>query len=301
MKQADMALYRAKESGRGRVCFFTPDMDEALRARHEMEADLRVALMRQDLAVYYQAQVNLTTGRVCGAEALLRWNRPGHGMVGPDRFIPLAEDTGLIVPIGLWVLREACERAVTWPDTITIAVNVSPVQFRDRGFCQAVMDIVTETGIAPCRVELEITEGVLLRDTDDTLDVLNRLRDFGTRLAMDDFGTGFSSLAYLSKFQFDKVKIDRGFTARVCEDADAVAIVRAVVGLSEALGASAIAEGVETSEQVEVLRAYGCLEGQGYLFSRPVPGDMFDALVRRGSTFTERPRQTVRGSWAALA
>jgi EAL domain-containing protein (putative c-di-GMP-specific phosphodiesterase class I) len=222
-------------------------------------------------------------------------------MVGPDKFIPLAEDTGMIVSIGLWVLREACLRAVTWPDDVSIAVNVSAVQFRDREFCQAMIDTIIETGIAPSRVELEITEGVLLRDTEDTLDILNRLRDFGTRLAMDDFGTGYSSLAYLSKFHFDKVKIDRAFTARICEDADAVAIVRAVVGLSEALGASTIAEGVETSGQAELLRAYGCAEGQGYLFSRPVPGEMFDALVRRGGSFVERPRHSTREWEAALA
>ncbi len=179
MKQADMALYRAKGEGRGRFCVYTAEMDVRLRERHAMETDLRRAIAEHSLTVYYQPQVDLETGRVLGAEALLRWNRPGHGMTAPDRFIPLAEDTGLIVPIGLWVLREACLRAVSWPDDVSIAVNVSPLQFRRSDFCQAIMDTISSTGIAPSRVELEITEGVLLRDTNETLDILRRLREFG--------------------------------------------------------------------------------------------------------------------------
>jgi EAL domain-containing protein (putative c-di-GMP-specific phosphodiesterase class I) len=266
-----------------------------------LETDLRMAISGQNLTLYYQPQVDLGTARVIGAEALLRWNRPGHGMVMPDRFIPLAEDTGLIVPIGLWVLREACRRATTWPDDLCIAVNVSPVQFRDPNFCQAMIDTIRDTGIAPGRVELEITEGVLMQDTVETLEILQKLRDFGTQLAMDDFGTGYSSLGYLSKFRFDKIKIDRDFTARLGEDSDAIAIVRAIVGLTEAFGGKSNAEGVETSAQAEMLRAEGCHEGQGYLFGRPVPGDAFDALVRRAPDPAVPPGQMLHAHDAVSA
>ncbi len=281
MKEADMALYRAKEEGRGRVCYFSPDMDAKVQERHAMEIDLRAAIGQQRLTVYYQPQVDLTTGRLLGAEALLRWNRPGYGLVFPDQFIGLAEDTGLIVPIGIWVLREACRRATTWPEHIGIAVNVSPVQFRHPGLYEAVADAIRDTGITPSRLELEITEGVLLQDTEQTLATLKRLRRLGTRLAMDDFGTGYSSLGYLQKFNFDKIKIDRSFISRIGQDPNADAIVRAVVGMTEALGVCAIAEGVETSAQAEMLREQGCSEAQGYLYSRPIAGETFDALVRQ--------------------
>ena len=221
MKQADMALYQAKEEGRGRLCFFAPDMNAKLSDRHAMETDLRAVIPEQSLMLHYQPQVDLLTGRLLGAEALLRWNRPGHGMVPPDQFIGLAEDTGLIVPIGLWVLREACRRATTWPEHIGIAVNVSPVQLRHAGFCEAVIDIIRETGITPSRLELEITESVLMQDTAETLAILLRLRKLGTKLAMDDFGTGYSSLGYLQKFHFDKIKIDRSFISRLGQDPNA--------------------------------------------------------------------------------
>ncbi len=292
MKHADMALYRAKEEGRRRVCFYTPDMDETLRERHAMEVDLRTAIAGRGLTVHYQPQVDLASGRIIGAEALLRWDRPGHGMVEPDRFIPLAENTGLISQLGLWVLRDACRRAVTWPEELGVAVNVSPVQFRDPGFCQAIIDTIRDSGISPQRVELEITEGVLMQDTVETLRILRQLRDFGTRLAVDDFGTGYSSLGYLSKFRFDKIKIDRTFTSRICEDSDALAIVRAVVGLTDALGGITNAEGVETSAQAGLLRAEGCSEAQGYLFGRPIAGDVFDLLIARRTavTFEEEVR-----------
>ena len=282
MKQADMALYQAKQGGRGRLCFFAPDMNVKLRERHAMESDLRAMIPEESLTLHYQPQVDLLTGRLLGAEALLRWNRPGHGMVPPDRFIGLAEDTGLIVPIGLWVLREACRRATTWPEHIGIAVNVSPVQLRHAGFCETVTDIIRETGITPSRLELEITESVLMQDTGETLAILLRLHKLGTKLAMDDFGTGYSSLGYLLKFHFDKIKIDRSFISRLGQDPIAVAIVRAVVGMTEALGIRAIAEGVETSAQADILRAHGCSEAQGYLYGRPVSGEAFDALICEG-------------------
>jgi diguanylate cyclase (GGDEF)-like protein len=290
MKQADMALYHAKEEGRGQLCFFASEMNVKLRQRHIMETDLRTAISEQSLTLHYQPQVDLLTGRVLGAEALLRWNRPGHGMVPPDRFIGVAEDTGLIVPIGIWVLREACRRATTWPEHIGIAINVSPVQLRHAGFCEAVINTIRETGITPSRIELEITECVLMEDTAETLATLQRLRNLGARLAMDDFGTGYSSLGYLRKFRFDRIKIDRSFISRLGHDPNADAIVRAVVGMTEALGVRAIAEGVETSIQADVLRAHGCSEAQGFLYSRPVTGEAFDALVRQDQMWPSRGR-----------
>ena len=281
MKAADMALYRAKEDGRGRICFFSPDMDAKLQARHAMEIDLRAAIAEQRLSVHYQPQVDLATGRLLAAEALLRWNRPGYGMVPPDQFIGLAEDTGLIVPIGIWVLHEACRRATTWPEHIGIAVNVSPIQFRHPGLYESVAGILRDTALEPSRLELEITEGLLLQDTAQTLATLLRLRQLGTKLAMDDFGTGYSSLGYLQKFDFDKIKIDRSFVSRIGEDPNAEAIVRAVIGMTEALGVCVIAEGVETNAQAAMLRAHGCPEAQGFLYSQPLAGEKFDALVRQ--------------------
>jgi diguanylate cyclase (GGDEF)-like protein len=280
MKQADIALYQAKHEGGSRFRFYAPDMNVKLRERHAMEFDLRAAIAEESLILHYQPQVDMVTGHMIGAEALLRWNRPGHGPVPPDRFISLAEDTGLIVPIGLWVLREACRRATTWPERIGIAVNVSPVQLRHVGFCQSVLDTIRESGITPGRLELELTEGVLMQDTKETLATLQRLRDLGIKFAMDDFGTGYSSLGYLQKFRFDKIKIDRSFISRLGQDPNADAIVRAVVGMTEAL--RAIAEGVETTTQADVLRAHGCFEAQGYLYSRPVSGEVFDGLICSG-------------------
>jgi diguanylate cyclase (GGDEF)-like protein len=279
VKQADISLYQAKEHGRSRIRFFSEDMNVKVREHHTLETDLRAAISEQRLILQYQPQVDLLTGCVLGAEALVRWNRPNHGMVPPDRFIGLAEDTGLIVPIGLWVLREACLRATTWPEHIGIAVNVSPVQLRQTGFCQAVADVIHETGITPSRLELEITEGVLMRDTLETLATLQRLRNLGTKLAMDDFGTGYSSLGYLQKFRFDKIKIDRSFISRLGQDPNAEAIVRAVVGMTKALGIRANAEGVETNAQAAVLRALGCSEAQGYLYSRPISSEAFDEVA----------------------
>ncbi len=283
MKAADLALYRAKEEGRGRVCFFLPEMDLKLQERHAMETELRAAILNEGLTLHYQPQVDMVTGQMVGAEALVRWNRAGHGMVPPEKFIPLAEDTGLIVPIGNWVLREACRYATGWPGNIGIAVNVSPVQFQHRGLYEAVRDALRDSGIAPARLELEITEGVLLQDTKQTLAILLRLQQLGVKLAMDDFGTGYSSLSYLQKFKFDRVKIDRSFITTMGSDQNATAIVRAVVSIGEALGVAVIAEGVETSEQANMLRGQGCFEGQGYLYSRPVPVEAFNLLLRRSA------------------
>jgi predicted signal transduction protein with EAL and GGDEF domain len=290
MKQADLALYQAKEKGRNRLCFYAPDMKVNLLDRHDMERDLRTAITEQSFLLFYQPQVDLRTGDVLAAEALLRWNRPGHGLVPPGRFIGVAEDTGLIVPLGLWVLRDACRRAVMWPEHIGIAVNVSTVQLRYAGFCQAVIDVIRETGISPSRLELEITESVFLQDTAETMATLLRLREIGMKLAMDDFGTGYSSLGYLQKFRFDKIKIDRTFIALLGQERNADAIVRAVVGLTEALGIRAIAEGVETIAQADILRAHGCSEAQGYLYSRPVTAEAFEALLLEGPLAAQEPQ-----------
>jgi diguanylate cyclase (GGDEF)-like protein len=279
MKQADIALYRAKARGRGQVRCFTRVMDAQLQARRALESDLRVALAEDRLVIHFQPEVDLETGAIVSAEALVRWNRPGYGMVPPDQFIGLAEETDLIIPIGGWVLRQACRQASTWPKPIGIAVNVSPKQLREGDFCRTVADVLRETGLAPSRLELEITEGVLMQGTRQNLATLKRLSALGVALAMDDFGTGYSSLGYLLKFHFDKVKIDRSFIARLGQDLHAEAIVSAVVGMTKALGVCSNAEGVETRTQAEVLRALGCSQAQGYLFSRPVPAEAFRILI----------------------
>ncbi|MCI0756164.1 putative bifunctional diguanylate cyclase/phosphodiesterase [Teichococcus vastitatis] len=279
MRDADLALYQAKEGGRGGYRFFSPEMNQKLRERRALEADLRVALAQGGFRLAYQPQVNLDTGAVIGAEALLRWERPGIGNMPPDRFISVAEETGLIGPIGTWALQEACREACTWPGQLTIAVNVSPVQFRQSGLYEAVVAALESSGLPPERLELEITEGVLLNDTEETLATLHRLRELGVKIAMDDFGTGYSSLGYLQKFPFDKVKIDRSFVRHLGGDRSAEAIVRAVVGMSHALGVHTIAEGVETLLQADMLRQKGCEEVQGFMFGKPMNASDFVALL----------------------
>jgi diguanylate cyclase (GGDEF)-like protein len=274
MRDADLALYQAKESGRGGYSFFAPEMNRKLQERRSLEADLRVALAQGEFHLAYQPQVDLDTGTVTGAEALLRWDRPGVGNVPPDQFITLAEETGMIGQIGTWVLREACRVAATWPAHTTIAVNASPIQFRQPGLYEAVVAALESSGLAPERLEIEITEGVLLKDTDVTLETLRRLRSVGVKIAMDDFGTGYSSLGYLQKFPFDKVKIDRSFVRHLGDDRSAEAIVRAVVGMSHALGVRTIAEGVETPAQAEMLRLKGCQAVQGFLYGKPMSAGM---------------------------
>jgi diguanylate cyclase (GGDEF)-like protein len=270
-KQADVALYRAKAGGRGTFCFFAPEMNANLQRRRAMEHDLRLALASGELAVHYQPQMDVPSGTIVGAEALMRWTRHGHGPVPPSVFIPIAEETGLIVPLGAWLLGEACCEAVSWPVTMHVAVNVSPVQFRWAGFLDSVRNALAQSGLDPRRLELEITEGILLSDTEETLALLGQLRGLGVRLAMDDFGTGYASLGYLQKFRFDKVKIDRSFVRNLGVDHDAAAIVRAVVGLCDSLGMSTNAEGVENLDQIAMLRANGCREAQGFLYWAPMP------------------------------
>ncbi len=268
--QADMALYSAKASGRGVYAFFEQEMNTRAHARRELERDLRAAVVNNELLLNYQPFVNLETLEVSGVEALLRWRHPQRGLISPNDFISIAEETGAIVEIGEWVLREACAEAALWPDHVKIAVNLSPIQFKSPRLVQAVAGAIAAAGIAPNRVELEITEFVLLQDSDKTYEMLRGLRDLGVGISMDDFGTGYSSLSYLQKFRFDKIKIDRCFLADTSEDGGGLAVIRAICGLGRALGLAVMAEGAETAEQVELARREGCTDVQGYFFSPPV-------------------------------
>ena len=284
LKCADVALYRAKTDGRGRYRFFEPGMDAAMQARRVLELDLRAALVNGEFELHYQPVVNIATRQVTGFEALLRWRHPQRGLVSPADFIPLAEELGLIVPIGEWVLRHACGDAASWPDPITVAVNLSPVQFKSARLSETVMLALASSGLSPHRLELEITEGVLLVEHETTLAVLHQLRTLGVRIAMDDFGTGYSSLSYLRSFPFDKIKIDRSFIQNMAQDESSFAIVRAVVGLSGRLGMATTAEGVETAEQLDSVRAEGCTEVQGFYFSRAKPACEVLAMIGTGWT-----------------
>ena len=279
LKNADMALYRAKAEGRGTFRFFELGMDARAQARRLLELDLRAGLLRGEFEVYYQPIQDLKSERIMGFEALVRWNHPQRGLIAPLEFIPLAEETGLIVPIGAWVLSRACKDAASWSQPVRVAVNLSPAQFKNRDLISTVMDALTATGLPPNRLELEITESVLLQDSEGTLATLHKLRGLGVRISMDDFGTGYSSLSYLRSFPFDKIKIDRSFVQDVTRREDSIAIVRAVTGLGKSLGISTTAEGVETQDQLQLLRAEGCTEVQGYLFSPPRPGHDVERLL----------------------
>jgi diguanylate cyclase (GGDEF)-like protein/PAS domain S-box-containing protein len=282
LKKADMALYRSKEDGRGICSFFEAEMDERMQRRRALELDLRAALALNQFELHYQPLLNLENNEISGFEALLRWRHPERGMVQPNDFIPMAEETGLIVPIGNWVLKQACSDAMKWPHHVKIAVNLSPVQF-NKTLVLDVISALATSGLAPNRLELEITESVLIQDTDSTIATLTQLRDLGARIAMDDFGTGYSSLGYLRKFPFDKIKIDRSFINGMDEKADSIAIVRAVAGLGATLGMSTTAEGVETVEQLAQLRLEGCTEVQGFLISKPRPASELAELLGQPS------------------
>jgi diguanylate cyclase (GGDEF)-like protein len=271
LKNADLALYRAKAEGRARYRFFEREMDARVQDRRLVEVDLRKALSAGEFELYYQPLMNLERNEVSGLEALIRWHHPERGMVSPADFIPLAEEIGLIVPIGEWVLREACSQAANWPTEIKLAVNLSPAQFRTRTLVSTVVRALAASGLAASRLELEITESVLLRDDEANLGTLHQLRGLGVRISLDDFGTGYSSLSYLRSFPFDKIKIDQSFVRELSSRSDCAAIVEAVATLGRTLGMATTAEGVETREQLEELRSKGCTEAQGYLFSRPRP------------------------------
>jgi EAL domain-containing protein (putative c-di-GMP-specific phosphodiesterase class I) len=271
MRNADLALYRAKGNGRGTFQFFEREMDAQMQERHALERELRKALAANQFELHYQPIVKLADNDIVGFEALVRWRHPERGLIPPGTFIPLAEEIGLIVLIGEWIIRQACAAAVTWPDDLRVAVNLSPVQFRNPGLLQIIVSALANSGLRPERLELEITETVLLQDGETTLDTLYRLRELGIRIAMDDFGTGYSSLSYLQSFPFDKIKIDRSFVKDIVESTGSLNIVRAVAALAQGLGITATAEGVETEEQLERIRAEGCEEMQGFLIGMPMP------------------------------
>ena len=271
LHNADVALYRAKSDGRGVHRFFEPAMEEEAQNRRALEQDLRNSLSAGEFELHYQPIVKTEGGEISGFEALVRWRHPQRGLVPPNSFIPLAEEIGLIVPIGEWVIRQACATASRWPSHLHVAVNISAVQFRQPGLTEVIVSALASTGLDPRRLEIEITESVLIQDRDAALTILHQLRSLGIRIAMDDFGTGYSSLTYLQCFPFDKIKIDRSFVSGVGSDAGSLSIVRAVAALARGMGMTTIAEGVETGEQRDRIAAEGCTEMQGYLFSRPLP------------------------------
>ena len=271
IRNADVALYRAKREGRGTFSQYRPEMDALLKARGALEYDLRKALSAGEFELYYQPLINLEDNSISGFEALIRWCHPDKGLLQPGAFVPLAEEIGLIVPIGEWVVREACAMAAQWPGTLKVAVNISPAHFCDTALVQTVMDALAASGLPPNRLELEITETNLLQNSAATLLALHQLRDIGVRIAMDDFGTGYSSLSYLQSFPFDKIKIDRSFVEKITEDRNSLNIVRAVAALANGLDMASTAEGVETVEQLARIKAEGYTEIQGYLISKPLP------------------------------
>ena len=281
LRNADMALYRAKQNGGGNHHFFEKEMDRQAQKRRDMEIDLRHAFAKGQFELYYQPLVDVAQDRIIAFESLLRWRHPERGMISPADFIPVAEDIGLIVGLGEWVLRQACAEAASWPSDVKVAVNLSPVQFRSRNLVQAVIGALAQSGLSPRRLELEITESVFLAETEANLATLHQLRDLGVRISMDDFGTGYSSLSYLRSFPFDKIKIDRSFVQDLAQRPDCLAIVRAITGLGRSLNITTTAEGVETQAQLDWLRAEGCNEVQGYLFSAARPADEINALLAR--------------------
>jgi diguanylate cyclase (GGDEF)-like protein/PAS domain S-box-containing protein len=271
LKNADMALYGAKGDGRGVYRFFEPEMDARMKARRDLEMDLRNALVNSEFELYYQPLVNLETNEITSFEALLRWHHPVRGTISPAEFIPIAEETGLIVPLGEWVLRTACLETAKWPKDVKVAVNLSPAQLKARNVVEVVMSALEESGLPAKRLQLEITESVLMNNTFGTLATLHKLRELGVQIAMDDFGTGYSSLSYLRSFPFDKIKIDRSFIQDISSAAEPLAIVHAVAGLAKCLNMVSTAEGVETRQQMETLQNVGCTEMQGYFFSKAKP------------------------------
>jgi diguanylate cyclase (GGDEF)-like protein len=282
LRNADLALYRAKGDGRGTFRFFEPAMDLQMQSSRIVELDLRKALPAGEFELYYQPVVNLVSNEISGFEALIRWNHPERGVVSPATFIPLAEEIGFIVPIGEWVIRQACATAAQWPGDLHVAVNISAVQFRSPGLMRVIVGALATSGLHPTRLEIEITETVLLHNKEATLAVLHQLRALGIRIAMDDFGTGYSSLTYLQSFPFDKIKIDRSFVKDITESTGSLNIVRAVAALANGMGMTATAEGVETREQLERITSEGCTEMQGFLFSKPLPAQEIERLFLSG-------------------
>lgn len=290
IKNADTAMYQAKGGGRNHYQFFEQDMTVLAVERQALESGLRGALKRQEFVLHYQPKINLETGAISGVEALIRWQHPQRGLILPEQFVWIAEDCGLIVQIGDWVLREACAHARRWQQAglpVPVAVNISAVQFRHKAFLESVALILNETGLAPCNLELELTESVLMQDADDAVAVLKALKAMGVRLAIDDFGTGYSSLSYLKRFPIDTLKIDQSFLRNITHAADRsddASIVAAVVGMGKTLNQCVIAEGVETQEQMAFLQLHGCAQGQGFYFSHPIPAEDVLILLQTGIT-----------------
>jgi len=274
-----MALYRGKSEGRNVYRFFEPGMDALMRERRALEADLEAALSRREFELDFQPILDIGSGRIVGAEALMRWRSPSRGLVSPENFIPVAEETGLIVQLGDWALRKACNVAANWPPDMRMAVNVSAAQIKSGGFARSVISALAFSGLAANRLELEITETVMMDESDAVLKTLSQLRGLGVRIALDDFGTGYSSLGYLRRFPVDKIKIDRSFTSDL-DKRDTAAIVRTVIGLGAELGITVTAEGVETEAQLDMLRKAGCGEAQGYLIGVPAKAAEVNRLLR---------------------
>ncbi len=271
VKNADLALSRSKSDGRNTLRYFEPEMDTRSQERRHLELDLRDAIQNSEFELFYQPMMDVATNSIVAFEALIRWNHPVNGRISPGAFMPVAEATGLITQIGEWVLAQACTDAMGWPPEVRLSVNVSPVQLARRGLAHAVMNALNASGLTAKRLDLEITEGVLLESTEQTLSILHQLRDLGVGVSMDDFGTGYSSISYLRRFPFDKIKIDQSFVRDLGQSEDAVAIIRAVISLGRSLGMRTTVEGVETPEQMQFVRSEGCDEIQGYLLSRPQP------------------------------
>ncbi|WP_348645328.1 EAL domain-containing protein [Methylobacterium sp. BTF04] len=282
LKNADLALYRAKASARNCYRFYEAGMDAAVEARMQLEFEMREAVMCGGFALHYQPVLRLADHRIVGFEALMRWPHPTRGMIPPSTFIPLAEETGMIIPLGSWALQEACREAASWPNDLRIAVNVSAIQFQQPGLEQSVMSALAASGLAPHRLKLEITESILVQDAEAVIACLHRLKSVGVRIALDDFGTGYSSLSYLRLFPFDTIKIDRSFISEI-SDPGAAAIVRAVVGIATQLGATVTAEGVETDEQLKQVHREGCTDVQGYLISRPLSAEKATEFIGSSS------------------
>ena len=280
LRNADLALYRAKEAGRGTFAFFEESLNERAQQRRQLETDLRLAIERGEFELHYQPLFDLEHNQICSFEALIRWNHPVRGQISPADFIPVAEETGLIVPIGAWVVRQACAQAATWPEHIRVAVNVSPVQFHRGALNETILRALADSRLAPARLEVEITESIFLEGSDATLRLLHSLRSLGVRVALDDFGTGYSSLSYLQSFPFDKLKIDRSFIQNLLTRDGASAIVRAITELAHALNIETTAEGVEETAQLLELRAHGCSSVQGFLFAEPMTAADVDKLFR---------------------
>ncbi|MEO1529629.1 MAG: EAL domain-containing protein [Planctomycetota bacterium] len=279
LKAADLAMYSSKEAGRNRLRYFEPAMNDRLQARHALESSLLNAIEDDQFELFYQPVKDVTTDSIVTVEALIRWNHPRLGRVDPEQFISVAEESGLIVQLGEWVLREACREAMQWPETIRVAVNVSAVQLRDRRFSETVAKVLEETGLDAGRLELEVTETALVADADLTIAILDDLRTRGVQIALDDFGTGYSSINYLRRFPFDKLKIDRSFVSNATADSESAAIVRMIAALGVSLSVATTAEGVETESEIEMVRDAGCSQIQGYALSRPVPANELLTLL----------------------